>query len=253
MAEKIVLSATATATSTAQPGAGGRPKLQHAWLDLREPPPAKGSLDPGPSRGRIDFQFNPRELTVSKSAKWDRGSQKNNAKSDPPQFKGPDPSKLSVEMFLDASDVQDASVVDKVEQLFACCVPTKESLRKKPGSPPWVIFNWGQMSGFPSYVSSVSVKYTLFTPDGLPIRATATVSIEEISGEHSGQNPTSGALTAQTVHTVVAGDSLPSIAWREYGDPTVWRVIAERNAIDDPMRLPAGTALFIPAAEELGG
>jgi nucleoid-associated protein YgaU len=54
------------------------------------------------------------------------------------------------------------------------------------------------------------------------------------------------------VHTVVAGDSLPSIAWREYGDPTLWRPIAERNGIDDPMRLPAGTALLIPAAEELG-
>jgi len=32
-----------------------------------------------------------------------------------------------------------------------------------------------------------------------------------------------------------------------------WRPIAERNGIDDPMRLPAGTSLLIPAAEELGG
>jgi LysM repeat protein len=253
MTERIVLSATSTAKAAAAPGAGERPNLQHAWIELRDPPLAKGSLKAGPYRDRIDFQFNPKELSVSKSAKWDRGSQKSNAKSDVPQFKGPDPSKLSVEMFLDASDVQDASVVRTVEQLFACCVPTAESLRKKPGSPPWVVFHWGSLSGFPSFVSSVSVKYTLFTPDGLPVRATATVSIEEISGEHSGQNPTSGALTARTVHTVRAGDSLPSIAWREYGDPTLWRPIAECNGIDDPMLLRAGTALLIPAAEELGG
>jgi nucleoid-associated protein YgaU len=102
-------------------------------------------------------------------------------------------------------------------------------------------------------VSSVSVKYTLFTPGGLPIRATATVNIEEIAGEQQGQNPTSGGLAARSVHTVVAGDTLQSIAWREYGDPNLWRPIAERNGVDDPMRLPAGTALLIPAAEELGG
>jgi nucleoid-associated protein YgaU len=59
-------------------------------------------------------------------------------------------------------------------------------------------------------------------------------------------------LAARKVHTVVAGDSLASVAWREYGDPTLWRAIAERNGIDDPMRLPAGKTLLVPAADELG-
>jgi nucleoid-associated protein YgaU len=54
------------------------------------------------------------------------------------------------------------------------------------------------------------------------------------------------------VHTVVAGDSLPSIAYREYGDPEIWRVVAEANDIDDPLRLRAGTTLLLPAAEEVG-
>src|SRR3954453_16459834 len=134
MTEKIVLSATSTSPAQAQPGAGERPPLPHAWIELRAPPLAKGSLKPGPYPDRIDFQFHPKELTVSKSAKWDRGSQKNNEKTAPPQYKGPEPSKLSVEMFLDASD---GSVVRTIEQLFACCVPTAEALRKKPGSPPW--------------------------------------------------------------------------------------------------------------------
>jgi nucleoid-associated protein YgaU len=86
----------------------------------------------------------------------------------------------------------------------------------------------------------------------MPIRGVATVSLEEIADEQQGQNPTSGALSARRVHTVVAGDSLPSIVWREYGDPTIWRVLAEANDIDDPLRLRAGTTLMLPAAEELG-
>ena len=250
MSAPVALAAAAAAPST--PEAGGRPKLEHAFLELRDPPVDRKSLQPGPPRGRIEFQFNPKELSLSKSAKWNRQSQKGSKKSDVPQFTGADPSKISLEMFLDASDRQDDRVVKTVEQLFACCVPTDESHQKKKGSPPWVIFHWGAITSFTAYVSSVTVKYTLFTAGGLPIRGTATVNIEEIAGEQKGQNPTSGGLAARTVHTVVAGDSLPSIAWREYGDPTLWRSIAERNGIDDPMRLPAGTVLLIPAAEELG-
>jgi nucleoid-associated protein YgaU len=242
----------AAAAAPAGQASVGRPKLEHAFLELRDPPVDRSSLQPGPPRGRIEFQFNPRELTLSKSAKWNRQAQKGSKKSDVPQFTGADPSKLSLEMFLDASDTKDDRVVKTVEQLFACCVPTDDSHQKKKGSPPWVIFHWGALTGFTAYISSVSVKYTLFTAEGLPIRGTATVNIEEIAGEQKGQNPTSGGLAARAVHTVVAGDSLPSIAWREYGDPTLWRPIAERNRIDDPMRLPAGTTLLIPAAEEIG-
>lgn len=230
--------------------AGGRPKLEHAFFELRDPPVDKGSLQPGPRKGQIDFQFNPRELTVAKSAKWNRDAQKGSKKSGVPEFKGADPSKLTLEMFLDASDTQDDRVVKTVEQLFSCCVPTDESHQKKQGSPPWVVFHWGGLTSFTAYVSSVQVKYTLFTAGGMPIRATATVTLEEISGEQSAQNPTSGG-SARRVHTVVAGDTLPSIAWREYGDPNMWRALAERNDIDDPMRLRTGTSLIVPAAEEL--
>jgi nucleoid-associated protein YgaU len=116
-----------------------------------------------------------------------------------------------------------------------------------------VRFQWGAVTGFPAHITSVSVKYTLFTPSGTPVRAVCTVQMEEMGGETSGQNPTSGALAARSVHTMVDGDSLPSIAYAEYGDPTLWRVLAEANDIDDPMRLPVGRPLLVPAMEELDG
>jgi nucleoid-associated protein YgaU len=239
-----------TATSTGSASGSGRPKLEHAFLELRTPPTAPGSLTPGGPRGRIKFQFNPKELSISKSAKWSRNAQKGNKNSGVPEFRGPEPCKLTLEMFLDASDTHDDSVVKTVEQLFSC-VPTGESHDQKKPSPPWVIFHWGSLTSFTGYIHSVTVKYTLFTPDGLPIRGTATVNLEEISKEEQGQNPTSGALSAHRVHTVLTGDTLASIAWREYGDPGMWRAIATVNAIEDPMRLRAGSSLLVPAAEKL--
>jgi hypothetical protein len=242
-----------TATSTGAASGSGRPKLEHAFLELRTPPTAPGSLDPGGPCGTIKFQFNPKELSISKTAKWSRNTQKNSKNSGIPEFRGPEPCKLTLEMFLDASDTHNDSVVKTVEQLFSCCVPTDKSHAQKKPSPPWVIFHWGGLTSFTGYIHSVTVKYTLFTPDGLPIRGTATVNLEEISKEEQGQNPTSGALSAHRVHTVLTGDTLASIAWREYGDPAMWRAIATVNAIEDPMRLRAGSSLLVPAAEELQG
>ncbi|NUP31526.1 MAG: LysM peptidoglycan-binding domain-containing protein, partial [Streptomycetaceae bacterium] len=78
------------------------------------------------------------------------------------------------------------------------------------------------------------------------------VSIEEISGETPGQNPTSGALAAQRVHRLRSGDTLQAVAYAEYGDPAAWRAIAELNGIDDPMRLVAGRDIMLPDPDRLG-
>lgn len=243
---------TFTAAGGSGVGQGGAPpQLTHAYLQLHEPPKNGATANPGAPLNRIEFQFNPKELALTKTAKWKRDAQRNAAKSGVPEFTGADPVKLTLEIFFDATDKMDSSVVKKVEALFACCVPTAASRDQKKGSPPWVVFHWGGMVGFPSYVSSVNAKYTLFTPGGTPVRALCSVTLEEISGEQSGQNPTSGALAARDVHVLVAGDTLHSVAYAKYGRPGLWREIAEANNIDDPMRLQPGTTLLVPALEEI--
>ena len=231
--------------------AGARPKLEHAYLQLYEPSKDGSLSQPGAPLERVEFQFNPKELTLAKSAQWARENAKGNKKSSPPQYNGPQPSKLSLEMFLDASDKQDTSVVRTVEKLFACCVPTQTSLQQKKESPPWVVFRWGGLTGFLAYISQVSAKYTLFTSSGMPVRATVQVSLEELAGEAPKQNPTSGGLVGHRVHELVAGDTLAGIAYAEYGNPNLWRAVAELNGIDDPMRLRPGTRLMLPSAETL--
>ena len=44
--------------------------------------------------------------------------------------------------------------------------------------------------------------------------------------------------TATTLWTVKSGDKLPMIAAQVYGDPRLWRPIAEANRIDNPLRFP---------------
>ena len=209
-------------------------------------------MHPGAKRGAVPFQFNPKEVTITKSAKWERKTTKGSKKAGPPEFTGPEPSKMTLEMFFDATATQDGSVVKAVETLLSCCVPTEESAGQKKPSPPLVVLHWGSISSFPAFVTSVSAKFTLFSSDGTPIRAVCSVSMEEMPGEEfRKQNPTSGSHEVRRVHRTVAGDSLASVAFAEYGDPTAWRALAAFNEIDDPLRVPTGTVLLLPTPEEL--
>ncbi len=64
-------------------------------------------------------------------------------------------------------------------------------------------------------------------------------------------NPTSGGTPGRSARVLQAGDSLAAIAQTTYADASLWREIAEVNGIDDPLDLPPGYALFLPAASEV--
>ncbi|MFJ7996772.1 LysM peptidoglycan-binding domain-containing protein [Streptomyces sp. NPDC096310] len=226
--------------------------LVRATLAIHQPP-IGSSTKPGALMKTFDFDFNPSQLSLTRRANWKTTPTAAVRDGAVPEFMGPEPREMTVEIFLDRSDDPDSNDVrKKVESLFSCCETTTASIAAKQPSTPWVIFEWGAFSTarFNAYVSSVEASYTLFNTTGMPIRATCQVSLHEIPSDTLGQNPTSGALTSRRVHRAVAGDSLQSLAWREYGDATAWRTIAEANGIDNPSVLTPGTELMLPAGEE---
>ena len=232
---------------------GAGKSLVRANLAIHEPPTGD-STTPGGLMRTFGFEFNPAQLTLTRRAQWNATPVAAVREAAKPEFLGAEPREMTLEIFLDTSMKPGANtVLKKVESLLDCCEVTAKSLAADQPSPPWVVFEWGSFSTarFTAYVASIEASYTLFSTTGVPIRATCQVALVEIPGPTPRQNPTSGALTAQRVHRVVAGDSLQSLAWREYGSANAWRAIAEANGIDDPSRLPTGTQLMLPAAEEV--
>jgi nucleoid-associated protein YgaU len=67
-------------------------------------------------------------------------------------------------------------------------------------------------------------------------------------GTPAAQNPTTRAAQAGSSCILSEGDSLPSLAYDAYGDPTAWRTIARANHIDDPLNLRPGRRISIPEA-----
>ena len=226
--------------------------LVRATLAIHEPP-IGWLMALGEKIKDIDFQFNPTQLLLSKAADWNSRTSPKFRFAAIPEFSGAQPYTMSMTIFLDSSMTPTGTTVqDEVEALLNCCEVTLASIVANQPCTPWVFFQWGSFStaSFIAYVQSVQATYTLFNTSGTPIRATCDVTLTQIPLLTQGQNPTSGALEVHRVHRVVSGDTLQSMAWREYGDATKWRAIAEANEIDDPMRLKVGEELLIPSSPD---
>jgi hypothetical protein len=115
-------------------------------------------------------------------------------------------------------------------------------------APPVLKFIWGNLN-FPCVLSKVSKKFTMFTSDGIPVRATLSVTFSEYStGGELRERPRQSSDKTK-IRTIKEGDSLWAIAAEAYGDPAFWRPIADENGISNPRILGAGTTITIPPLE----
>lgn len=198
----------------------------------------------------FDVQFNPTEFTRQKGAQI---AEIGVYGIDSPilQFIRGQNERLTLELFFDTTDTgMDANAVS---------VTTKTSMfyqlvkiQPKTHAPPRIRFTWGDLS-FKAIVESVQERFTLFSPTGLPLRATLSLNLREyksLQDQISELKLESSDHTKQ--HVVQRGDSLSRIATQAYGDPALWRPIAEANPqIRNPRRLTPGTVLEIPPLETL--
>jgi nucleoid-associated protein YgaU len=219
-------------------------KLERAYLAVSEP--ASDGAKVGGGGDRIPFSFNPKEISITRTAEWKSANSK---KAAMPEYVGTKPASMTLEMFFDASEGGD--VTKDVDRLLACMEPHAKTEKDKP-SPPFVSFGWGKVTYLEhAVVKSVAVKYTRFRSDGAPIRATATVTLEELRPPAKRQNPTSGSEGVESERVVGPGDTLALVAFQELGSTARWRDLAAVNGIDDPFRVPSGRRLVIPAVHSL--
>ncbi len=208
-----------------------------------------------PSR-KVEFQFNPETIRVSKSASWIENRTQSSQNGPVRQFEGARPIDLTLSMTLDDTDAGGSSVANRVNLLVAWTNPDQRGSSRQP-EPPELGFEWGEFrlgdSGrFVCHLESVDVEFTLFSSSGVPLRATATTRLVGTRSVKRGQNPTSGGLQPLRSTVLIRGDDLAVIAHREYGSTRYWRAIADRNGIDNPFRLPSGREVVLPEPAESG-
>jgi hypothetical protein len=147
---------------------------------------------------------------------------------------------LNMELFFDTYE-QQSDVRAHTDRIYGLL-----DIRGALHRPPVCTFIWGGF-GFTCVLERVSGRFTLFLADGTPVRARLTVNFKEYNEvEMLVRNPHTESVDHAKTYRVRRGDSLSSIAAAEYGNPELWRPIADANGITDPLALAPGDRLVLP-------
>ncbi len=120
--------------------------------------------------------------------------------------------------------------------------------------PRYVALVWGATDEdklFKGRMTNLEVNYTLFKPDGTPIRAKAKATFKEsitIEDQNNEKKDNSPDLTH--VRTVKEGDTLPLMTHRIYGDPKYYMEVARVNGLKNFRNLEVGSKIVFPPIDK---
>lgn len=199
-------------------------------------------------------------------------------RDDPLLFTGGGSTELQLDLLFDVSLAGAGFQGEDVRQLTAPLWDLAENQSDDRGRsrPPLVRFVWGKSWNVPGVVAAVSERLEHFTTGGVPrrswlrmkllrveedaaerppVRPPALVAPEAAGGvapppEWDGSEPAATVVGApgEGDGTPGAGPRLDELAFRWFGDASLWRLVAAVNGIADPLRLPAGQRLRMPQA-----
>lgn len=183
------------------------------------------------------------------------------------QFVRGEAENLSLELFLDADP--DAAAVAGTG---ASSLPFAEqvewfhklvAVRGDLHAPPLVRVSWGRdfpgsalgvsdtpQGRFTAVVLSVQRRFSLFSPDGAPLRAVVTLQLKQYATVESQIKAINYQSADHTrVHVLADGETLPLVAHDAYGNPGLWRVVADHNRLSEVRDPVPGTRLELPPLE----
>src|SRR6266852_1680101 len=223
-----------------------QPKKAQLWVDGRDQP--------------LEVQYNPTEFSLDKGVQIAEIAIPG---LDSPllQFVRGQNEKMTLDLFFDTTE---SGMGNRATSVTTLTDPFYELVKivPKTHAPPICLFCWSDKftgsnfsahaenqgrNGFRCVVESVKQKFTLFSPEGVPLRATLTVTLREyktLSEQVAQLNLHSPDRTQS--HIIQRGETLSSVAAQHDLEPGEWRHIADAKEIEDPRRITVGTFLTIP-------
>jgi hypothetical protein len=161
------------------------------------------------------------------------------------------PEELTFEFLFDNTGIIDGK--PKKDGIFEEVNHFRELLTQYQGEshePYHLKLVWGNLI-FKGRAIELGITYKLFNPDGQPIRAIAKAkfkgSVEE-KKRAAKENKSSADLTHR--RKVKAGDTLPLMCYRIYGDPKYYLEVAKVNDLGNFRFLQPGMDLIFPPIEK---
>ena len=233
---------------------------------------------------RISCLLNPEDRAESFTVERSSGAARDNERSlygrqqsdTPVVFRNQGDTRLKLRLLFDValvgSSIQTQDVRELTGPIWRLAEYAARGRQKDGQELPRVRFIWGKAWDIRVVVEAVAERFERFAREGVPQRSWMNLSLLRVTDEVPKPVESSGfppqnlpaPETLQTnadpnwgVHEFIGGgtqgDALWLLASQEYGDPSLWRLIAAANDIADPLNIQAGKLLRIPPHTVLRG
>lgn len=184
-----------------------------------------------------------RTFKIMYNEEQEQGTQGNN-----PPFSRTPPEEIQFEFLYDGTGVVPGSsdIKSKIEQFKKIVYRVEGEIHR----PNFIKLIWGELS-FNGVLKDLKISYTLFKPNGTPLRAMLNATFMQVVEEErraAEQSNSSPDLTH--VRYVKEGDTLPLMAYRMYGDPTLYIQVAKYNGISNFRDLKLHSPIVFPPIDK---
>lgn len=197
--------------------------------------------------------FNPESFAVNNAFKYDESQAESDTGAEF-KFQNIAPREFSFDFVVDSTGASGTKLdIEEEVEKFKNATGFKEAAGfvGKERRSFYLTITWGSFN-IRCITKTIDVKYTLFRPDGTPIRATISATFGEYKTplQQARENPES-ILNLTQVRDVLDQDNLTNLAKKLYGDGKKYIDIAKANGIDNLKELVSGDRLEFPPVDQL--
>jgi len=189
------------------------------------------------SAGTFDVQINPASMKLVKGTEYVES--KVLGEPQKPIFVNVEASTLTFDIFLDDTGIiasKKGKVKDRINQLEQALY----TINGESHEPNYAKIVWGDFT-FQGRLTTLDFDYTLFKPDGSPLRVKIHFSFKGHRERKEKKSPDLSRIV-----TVKAGETIPSLCQEYYEDPSYCTDIAHVNNLVNIRNVKPGTRLLFP-------
>ena len=183
------------------------------------------------------------------------------------RFKSTAPEELKIDFVLDGTGLMEGyrfpttKKVENGKEILEVALTVHEQLDKflkcvynispKIHRPRFLLIIWGSEIRFRGVLSNLDINYTLFNPDGTPIRAKLSCTFVDYKTREqriAEDKPSSPDLTHY--RRVREGDKLHLMTYRIYNDPKYILQVSKANKLTTFRYIVTGTDIYFPPFDQ---
>lgn len=194
--------------------------------------------------GEYNLLVNPENYKVRDEQQYAVSDTVNGSSAQTVKYRGGAAGLFELALFFDGTGViTDEKVDDQIKKVKDLIYTYNGDIHE----PNYLKVYWGTQSLFQGRLKSWNVNYTMLDMDGTPMRAEATVVIiASVSAKKKALEEKKNSADLTHVRTVLAGDNLPLMCYRIYGDSSYYIKVAQHNELTNFRDLKPGDKIVFP-------